>query len=145
MWLILLGVKLGSVLIIIPVFLVSLIVSGIFSGLLFLAVSGIAGLFVSGAVMWIIAGIVSAPVFIVLLAAPLTFVGGLLKVYESTVWTLSFRELTTVKTKEAIDVEPEAVGEAVVDTMSNPSELTDDTGLEDVVDSVDGEIIDLSE
>ncbi len=145
MWLILLGVKLGSVLIIIPVFLVSLIVSGIFSGLLFLAVSGIAGLFVSGAVMWIIAGIVSAPIFIVLLAAPLTFVGGLLKVYESTVWTLSFRELTTVKTKEAIDVEPEAVGEAVVDTMSNPSELTDDTGLEDVVDSVDGEIIDLSE
>jgi hypothetical protein len=126
MWLIMLGVQLGSVLIIIPIVLVSLLVSGVIGGLLFLIVSGIAGLFLSGALMWIIAGIVSVPVFILVLVIPLAFVGGLMKVYESTVWTLTFRELTALKTITEEHVESSLVEDPIIDAESDDAEQSDE-------------------
>ncbi|MDF1514633.1 MAG: hypothetical protein P1S60_12560 [Anaerolineae bacterium] len=98
MWLIMLGIQLGLALVVIPIAVIAVIVSAVFSGLFFLIVWGIASLFLSGAAMWITAGLLTAPVFILVLSIPLAFVGGLIKVYESTVWTLSFREITALKT-----------------------------------------------
>ena len=98
MWLIMLGVQIAKTLLMIPIVLLSVLVSGIFTGFLFLIIRGIAGLFLSGAAMWIVSGAVALPFFILLLSAPLVFVGGLVKVFESTVWTLSYRELTVLKT-----------------------------------------------
>ena len=97
MWLIMLGVGIGAALIMIPIVLLSLVVSGVFSGILFLIVRGIAGLFLSGAAMWIVSGGVAVPTFILLLTVPLAFAGGLVKVYKSTVWTLAYREITVLK------------------------------------------------
>ena len=97
MWLIMLGVGIGATLIMIPIVLLSLVVSGVFSGILFLIVRGIAGLFLSGAAMWIVSGGVAVPTFILLLTVPLAFAGGLVKVYKSTVWTLAYREITVLK------------------------------------------------
>jgi len=127
MGLIMLGIKLGSVLIVIPIALLSLAVSGIICGLLFLLVRGIVGLFLSGTAMWIIAGIVSAPVFLLVLAIPLALVGGLIKVYESTVWTLTYRELTVLK---SITEEP-GEEDAVEDTISTTGSDTDKQSSEE--------------
>lgn len=97
MWLIMLGVQIGAGLLIIPIALLSLVVSGVVSGLLFLITRGITGLFLSGAAMWIISGVIAVPAFILLLSVPLAFVGGLIKVYESSVWTLVYRELSALQ------------------------------------------------
>jgi hypothetical protein len=98
MWLIMLGVQIGTALIMIPLVLLTLVVSGIFSGVLFLIVRGLSGLFMSGAAVWILSGAITLPVFILLLAIPLAFASGLIEVYKSTVWTLTYRELTALKT-----------------------------------------------
>jgi hypothetical protein len=82
----------------IPLVLLTLVVSGIFSGVLFLIVRGLSGLFMSGAAVWILSGAITLPVFILLLAIPLAFASGLIEVYKSTVWTLTYRELTALKT-----------------------------------------------
>jgi hypothetical protein len=58
---------------------------------------------------WITAGIVGVLLFILFLAAPLAFVGGLLETYLSSVWTLVYRELKPMLPREApqmIDAEP---------------------------------------
>jgi hypothetical protein len=119
MWLIMLGIQLGSVLIVIPIVLISVVFSGVISGLLFLITRGIAGLFLSGAMMWIIAGTVAVPAFILLLIIPLAFIGGLFKVYESTVWTLAYREVATLEvlTEKQDDENPDE--EVKTDTVND--------------------------
>lgn len=54
---------------------------------------GLTGLAFEGPTPWIVAGVVGIPIFILVLAAPLTFLGGLLEVFLSSTWTLTYREL----------------------------------------------------
>lgn len=103
MWLIMFGINLGYAVLMIPVFLLLLAVSGITGGLVLLLVRGIAGIFTTGALLpWIIGGIVGAPAFFLVLSAPLLFVGGLHEVYQSTVWTLTYREVTALEPADAV-------------------------------------------
>jgi hypothetical protein len=138
MWLIMLGVQIGSALLMIPIVLLSLVVSGVFSGIFFLIVRGLAGLFFSGAAMWIISGAITIPIFILVLSVPLAIAGGLIKVYESSVWTLTYRELTVLSaiandSDEDVDEE-----EAPLDEVEM---LDQDT----TVDDDDDEIVEESE
>lgn len=98
MWLIMFGIGLGFAILMIPIVLLVLAVSGVSGGLVLLAARGLAGLFLSGIGRWIVAGIVGGTVFLVVLTIPLAFVGGLYEVYKSTVWTLTYRELTLAET-----------------------------------------------
>ncbi|MBN1246091.1 MAG: hypothetical protein JXC32_00445 [Anaerolineae bacterium] len=93
MWLIMFGIGLGFAILLIPVVLLLLMISGVSGGLVFLVARGLAELLVSGIARWIVAGILGGTVFLALMAIPLAFIGGLYEVYRSTVWTLTYREL----------------------------------------------------
>jgi hypothetical protein len=49
------------------------------------------------AVPWILAVVVALPFFILVLAVPLTLLDGLMKVFQSTTWTLTYRELQALE------------------------------------------------
>jgi hypothetical protein len=133
MWLIMLGVQIGTTLLMIPIVLLSLLVSGVVSGLLFFIVRGLAGLFLSGAAMWIVSGAVALPFFILLLSIPVTLAGGLYKVYESTVWTLSYRELTVLKSISDIGNEDEE------ETVQDEVEVLLEDTTSEVIEEEDAE------
>ena len=98
MWLITLGLRIGWVIAMIPVVLLLLVVSVAVGGLLALVAGGLTGLAFEGPAPWIVGGMVGIPVFILVMAAPLAFLGGLFEVFLSSTWTLTYREL---RAKEA--------------------------------------------
>jgi hypothetical protein len=102
-WLIMIGLQIGWGLALIPVVLFLLFVGAILGGGLGLLVGGLAGLVATGAVPWILGALVGFPIFILVLAAPLTFLNGLAEVYKSSVWTLAYRELRAM---EGVGTEP---------------------------------------
>ena len=58
-----------------------------------LLVGALASLAFGEAVPWILGLTVGILIFILVLAAPLLFLGGLWEVFKSSVWTLTYREL----------------------------------------------------
>lgn len=92
-WLIAVGLRIAWAIVVIPITLVLLIVSVILSGALALLVGGLAGLAFEGATPWVLAVVVGVPVFLLVLATPLAFLGGLLEVLLSSTWTLTYRQL----------------------------------------------------
>jgi hypothetical protein len=109
MWLILVGIRIAYIIVLIPVVVLALIagllVGGGFGAVLYFIVQAAANVTAG----WITAGIVGVLLFILFLAAPLAFVGGLLETYLSSVWTLVYRELKPMLPREApqmIDAEP---------------------------------------
>jgi hypothetical protein len=92
-WLIAVGLRIGWAMVIIPIVLVLLIVGTTLSGALALLVGGLAGLAFEGAIPWVLAAVVGVPAFLLVLATPLAFLGGLLEVFLSSTWTLTYRQL----------------------------------------------------
>jgi hypothetical protein len=97
MWLIMIGLEIGWIMVMIPVVLSLLLVGGVVGGLAGLSVGGLSSLVVEGAVPWILGFGVGIPLFIIILAAPLTFLSGLAAVFKSSVWTLTYRELRALE------------------------------------------------
>ena len=93
MWLVTVGLRIGWAILMIPVGLLLVVVSGGLGGVLALLAGGLTGLAFEGAVPWIVAGVVGIPIFILVLVAPLSFLGGLFEVFLSSTWTLTYREL----------------------------------------------------
>ncbi len=85
LWLIMVGVQIGAGLVMIPVVLVILLVSGLLGGGIGFAVWALS----QGAVAAIVIGLI---LFMIILILPSTFVSGLAETYYETVWTLFFRE-----------------------------------------------------
>jgi len=104
-----LGILWGLVMI--PVLLAIVLVAVLAGGLPALLVGGIASLFTDGAVPWIIAAIVGAPIFLVVVAIPALLVEGWQQVFSSSAWTLTYREaLALMKTQENAELPMEPVG-----------------------------------
>lgn len=108
-WLVWLGVRLAWMVVAIPVFLLLspvillTLMLGAFVGMIpALLMTGIASIFTGGATPWIIGAIAALPLFILVVLAPLIFVNGLVEVFKSTLWTLSYREFHLVE--GALDV-----------------------------------------
>jgi len=104
MWLIMIGITIGYAIamvvvsiLLIPVILVLIVVGGLLGGLPALIVWGLTSLLFDGVVPWILAAVVGLPIFILILAAPWIFAGGLLEVFKSSVWTLTYRELQALE------------------------------------------------
>jgi hypothetical protein len=98
-WLVWMGVRLLWMIASIPIFIVlsplillTLLVGAVIGSIPGLLTAGIASIFTGGATPWIIGAIVALPVFILVLLSPLIFVSGLVEVFKSTFWTLSYRE-----------------------------------------------------
>jgi hypothetical protein len=92
-WLITVAVRIGLTILMIPVLLVLVTVSATLSGMLALVVGGLTGLVLEGMTPWVLGTVVVIPAFLLVLTAPLAFVGGLLEVYLSSTWTLTYRQL----------------------------------------------------
>jgi hypothetical protein len=105
MWLIMVGVSLGvGVAMFLAVIL--LIALGLLAGgVPALLAGGLTSLVAGGAVPWIVAAVVGAPVFLLVLILPMLFLGGLIEVFKSSVWTLTYRQLRAL---EGAEPEPDA-------------------------------------
>jgi hypothetical protein len=104
-WLVMLGINIGFgiatlilFILLIPVFLITGLAGLIVAAIPGLAAFGIASLFASSPLTWIIAGIVALPFFFLVTFSPLCLIGGLYDIFQSSVWTLTFRELKTLET-----------------------------------------------
>jgi len=97
MWLIMIGLQIGWAIVMIPIVLVLLVVGGVVGVLAGLSVGGLTALVAEGAVPWIAGFAVGLPLFILIMAPPLVFLGGLAEVYKSSVWTLTYRELRALE------------------------------------------------
>ena len=107
MWLIMVGLYIGLVIVMIPVvilllpaILLLIIVGGVLGGLPALLIGGLASLVFEGAVPWILAGVIGFPIFILVVAVPWLFLGGLVEVFKSSTWTLTYRELRALESLE---------------------------------------------
>jgi hypothetical protein len=112
MWLIMIGVGLGWIIamvfvtiLLLPAIILLIIVGGVVGGLPALLVGGLASLFFEGAVPWVLGAIVGVPIFILIVAVPWLFLGGLMEVFKSSVWTLTYRELRALES-----LEPQGLG-----------------------------------
>ncbi|MFC2037694.1 hypothetical protein ACFLYD_06985 [Chloroflexota bacterium] len=111
MWLIMLGVALGWAIVITVSFVVLFPVL-----ILFIALGGLAGtlpaslvfllssLVFEGVLPLFLAGMVWLPIFLLVMLAPWWCVGGLMEVFKSSAWTLTYREL-----RAAEDAQPAQV------------------------------------
>jgi len=103
MWLIMIGLEIAWMIVMIPMVLVLLVVAALVAGLPALLVAGLAAFALEGPAAWILAAVIGLPIFILVMAAPLAFLGGLAEVFKSNVWTLTYRELRAL---EGLEAEP---------------------------------------
>lgn len=97
MGLILFGLGLAWVIVMIPLVIVLLIAALVLGGLPALLVGVIVSLFTEGPLPWIIAAIVGAPIFFLVIGVPLLFLNGLAETFQSSAWTLTYRELLALE------------------------------------------------
>jgi hypothetical protein len=118
MWLIMIGVRIGwavamiaSVIVLFPLILLLIVVGGAVGGLPALLVGGLTSLFVEGPVPWILGAVVGVPIFMLVVSAPWVFASGLMEVFKSSTWTLTYRELRALEGVETeTEIEPEITG-----------------------------------
>jgi hypothetical protein len=104
MWLVMLGIGIGVGLgmmivffLLIPAYLVMILPAAILGAIPGLIVFGIASIFTSTPWNAILGVLFGLPLFFTVLFAPLTFVNGWWLVYESSVWTLTYREIKALE------------------------------------------------
>ena len=116
-WLIALGVRLGWPVAILPLVFMLIGAGVMLAGLPALLAHGLAGLTIGGEtpVFWALA--VGIPLFLLVLVAPLVFLGGMREVFLSSVWTLAYREL---RQEEAARKEPQQVPELDASGLEAP-------------------------
>jgi len=113
MWLILLGIGfalgIGMVLVaflLIPTYVIMAIPGAIVAAVPAAIAYGISSLFVSQVVTWIIAGVVAIPFLFAIVFSPLIFIGGLVQLFNSNNWTLSYRQFITPEVPPALPQTP---------------------------------------
>jgi hypothetical protein len=93
MALIMFALGLGWVVLSIPLVILLLLAAVVLGGLPALLAGVITNQFVQGYVPWVVGILVGLPVFVVVLAVPGSFVNGLVQVFTSSTWTLTYREV----------------------------------------------------
>jgi hypothetical protein len=81
-----------------PLLLLTILLGVVVGAVPGVVVAGFSSLFVEGATPWIMGVIVAIPIFILIIISPMLFLGGLVQVYLSNLWTLTYRD---VRGKEA--------------------------------------------
>ncbi|MGC9335390.1 MAG: DUF7544 domain-containing protein, partial [Anaerolineae bacterium] len=111
MWLIMVGIALGwgiaialSFVILFPVLLLFIALGGVAGALPAYLIFLLSSLAFEGPLPVLLAIVVGLPIFILVMLAPWWCAGGLMTVFESSAWTLTYRELRTLG-----DTQPAAV------------------------------------
>jgi len=131
MWLIMVGLGLGWMIVMILVTILLVVVGGVLGGLPALLVGGLSSLALEGAMPWILGGAVGTPIFILVVTVPLLFLGGLVEVFKSSVWTLTYRELRAL---EGLETEVET--EIEIETETEEWSELNEPGLDSLPDSL---------
>ena len=99
-WLVMLGMGIGfgiacvlAVFILIPVFAVLAIPGTIVGAIPGAIAYGISSIFASGPVVWMIAGLVFVSFFFLVVFSPASLLNGLYLLFESSIWTQTYREM----------------------------------------------------
>ena len=87
-------------LVLIPVILLFVIIGGLTTAAVVLSLGGLASLLLNDVVAWVLAGSVGLAIFIPIVGAPFFFLGGLLQVFKSSSWTLTYRQLAAMEKEE---------------------------------------------
>jgi hypothetical protein len=100
MWLVMFGIRLAwgiflviAIIVMIPVFFLTFLLGLLIGCIPILIIAGITSLFLSSPFPWIIGAIFGLPVFILVATSPIIFLSSLERVFYSSVWTLTYREL----------------------------------------------------
>lgn len=96
-WLVMIGVDLIYPLLIAPIAIVVVGVGLALAGLITLGVAGAAQASLAVIPAWIVAAAIGIFCFALIVAVPLVFLGGLREVFQSSAWTLAYRELRAMK------------------------------------------------
>lgn len=103
MWLIMLGVSIVwmiaiaiTAILLIPVVIITAVIAALVSAVPGLLLVGIFSIFLSGPAPWIAAAVFILPLFITVATSPWTLVSGWKLLYDSIVWTLTYREIKTL-------------------------------------------------
>jgi hypothetical protein len=115
-WFIWLGIRLGwmvasvpVLIVMLPIILLFIVAGAVLGGLPALVVGSVLQLFLTGPFPWIVGAVVGLPIFILVMVAPMLFLGGLVEVAKSSLWTLTYRELCALESVETAPVRaPEA-------------------------------------
>ena len=130
-WLILVGMRIAWGIVLIPVNLVLVFVAALAGGLPGLLVGGIAALAADWPLALILGAVVFVPIFIVVVTLPNLALSTLATLYQSTVWTLTYRELLALDDGDPSDgdpsvAEPSEAAEVEPELLSGTdSELTE--------------------
>jgi hypothetical protein len=110
MWLIMLGIGIvfgiASVIaffLLIPVFLLLILPAGVVAAIPGAIAYGISCLFTVAPWTWIIAGLIALPFFGLVLGSPVNLIEGLYEVYQSNVWTLTYREIKAMENLSTVE------------------------------------------
>jgi hypothetical protein len=109
MWLIMIGVRIAFTIVMTLVMILAVFLGLVAGGVPALLLGGLLHLILKGAAGWILAAAVGVPIFILVVAAPALFLGGLMEVFKSNVWTLTFRELRAIDSADIVDVDRASV------------------------------------
>jgi hypothetical protein len=83
-----------------PITLLFIVAGAVFGGLPAAALGGLLTPFLQGPFPWIVGGVVGLPIFMLVMIAPMLFLGGLVEVLKSSTWTLAYRELRAAESAE---------------------------------------------
>ena len=118
-WLIWIGTRLAwmvasvPVLILLSPILLLFVVAGVFLGAVpALLVGGLLSPVLAGPFPWIVGALAGLPLFLLVMLAPMIFLGGLVEVFKSSTWTLAYRELCALECAAADQV-PASAGAAL--------------------------------
>jgi hypothetical protein len=101
MALILFGIGLGWFILMIPVYILLALAGALVGGLPGLAAGFLTSLVSEGALPWIVGAAVGVPLFLLVFGLPALFLNGLLKVFASSSWTLTYREMLALENGSA--------------------------------------------
>jgi hypothetical protein len=116
-WLIMLGITVGwglvialSFLVLFPLLMVFMVIGGVAGALPAYLVYLLVSLVMEGAVPILLAVLVGLPIFILVMLAPWWCLGGLMEVFTSSVWTLTYRELRSAAAPQGAQAPVDAAG-----------------------------------
>jgi hypothetical protein len=101
MWLILFGVDVGWPVVMFLVALVLVPLAALVGGLPGLLVGGLTGLFAHGSTALLVGGITGGVIFVIVFVGTLVVLEGLKLIFQSSTWTLTYRQLLSAETGPA--------------------------------------------
>ena len=121
MWLIMLGLGVAWLIVMIPIMILVAVAALAIAAVPALGVSWLAGLAWGVAAQWIAGIVAGILIFALIIAVPGLFLSGLVEVFKSSVWTLTYRDVRAIEALRD-DSEPETPEEGALEQLFDAAE-----------------------